>query len=309
MDVQRTKNWVTGDVLTAVDLNAEFDNLLAAPAIVNADISASAAIAYSKLALTGSILNADINSSAAIALSKLATGALPTGITIASANLVDGTIVDADVNASAAISLSKLATGALPTGITIASANITNDTIVDADVNSAAAISLSKLATGALPTGITIASANITDGTIVNADVNASAAIAESKLAFGGSAGQYVTSDGDGTLTWAVLTINRAFTWYLDGTSIVADEVGAKYIAPQNMTVVKIWYKTVSGTATIRIQKDTTDIDASNDVTSTLGSTTTITSAAITAGQVITLDITVASSCVGLTVCMECSSP
>lgn len=40
--------------------------------IVNADVSASAAIAYSKLNLSGTILNADISSSAAIARSKLA---------------------------------------------------------------------------------------------------------------------------------------------------------------------------------------------------------------------------------------------
>lgn len=61
--------------------------------IVNADISASAAIAYSKLNLADSILNADINSAAAIAYSKL--------------NL-SGSILNADVNASAAIALSKL---------------------------------------------------------------------------------------------------------------------------------------------------------------------------------------------------------
>lgn len=42
--------------------------------ITNANISGSAAIAYSKLALTGEILNADINASAAIAVSKIATG-------------------------------------------------------------------------------------------------------------------------------------------------------------------------------------------------------------------------------------------
>lgn len=42
--------------------------------IVNADVNASAAIAYSKLNLAGSILNADVNSSAAIARSKLASG-------------------------------------------------------------------------------------------------------------------------------------------------------------------------------------------------------------------------------------------
>ena len=41
--------------------------------VVNADVNASAAIAYSKLNLSGSIVNADINASAAIADTKLAT--------------------------------------------------------------------------------------------------------------------------------------------------------------------------------------------------------------------------------------------
>jgi hypothetical protein len=40
--------------------------------ITNTEISASAAIAYSKLSLTGSIVDADVNASAAIALSKIA---------------------------------------------------------------------------------------------------------------------------------------------------------------------------------------------------------------------------------------------
>jgi len=48
----------------------------------------------------GSVVNANIDASAAIALSKLATGALPTAITVASANIVDGTIVLADLAAS-----------------------------------------------------------------------------------------------------------------------------------------------------------------------------------------------------------------
>ena len=54
------------------------------------------------------ITNASISNSAAIAFSKLATGALPTAITVASANIVDGTIVNADVNASAAIAGTKI---------------------------------------------------------------------------------------------------------------------------------------------------------------------------------------------------------
>jgi hypothetical protein len=120
-------------------------------------------------AVTGDIagtVNSDLTSGASIATSIAA-----------------GVIIDADVNASAAIGLSKLATGALPSGITVASANIVDGTIVNADINASAAIALSKLATGALPSAITVASTNIVDGTIVNADVNASAAIAGTKIA------------------------------------------------------------------------------------------------------------------------------
>ena len=43
-----------------------------------------------------------------IATSKIAAGALPSDVTVASANIVDGTIVNADVNASAAIAGSKI---------------------------------------------------------------------------------------------------------------------------------------------------------------------------------------------------------
>lgn len=65
-----------------------------AGAIVNADINAGAAIAYSKLNLAGSIVNADINASAAIAYSKL--------------NLASS-IVNADIASGAAIAVNKLA--------------------------------------------------------------------------------------------------------------------------------------------------------------------------------------------------------
>ena len=43
-----------------------------------------------------------------IATSKIAAGALPSDVTVASANIVDGTIVNADVNASAAIAGTKI---------------------------------------------------------------------------------------------------------------------------------------------------------------------------------------------------------
>jgi hypothetical protein len=83
----------------------------------------------------GVIVDADISASAAIALSKLATGALPTAITVASANIVDGTIVNADVSATAAIAGSKIAPdfgaqNVLTTGtITGANLNVTGSAV------------------------------------------------------------------------------------------------------------------------------------------------------------------------------------
>lgn len=41
---------------------------------------------------TGVIVDADVSASAAIALSKLATGPLPSGITVGSGNIIDGTM-------------------------------------------------------------------------------------------------------------------------------------------------------------------------------------------------------------------------
>ena len=67
--VTRTVTWSDNQVLTASALNGEFNNLLNALALVNADISASAAIAYSKLALTGAITDADLAGS--ISASKI----------------------------------------------------------------------------------------------------------------------------------------------------------------------------------------------------------------------------------------------
>lgn len=110
---------------------------------------------------------------------------------------------------------------------------------------------------------------------------------------------------GETAPEWATLTINRAFCWYMEGTS-VDGVAGATYIAPQNMTVVKVQGKTTSGTCTVTLKKGATTIDAIN-CSSTLATETSITSAAITAGDIITLTISSASSPVGLAVTMECT--
>jgi hypothetical protein len=136
---------VTGTVITAGDTGTVTSTMILDGTIVNADINASAAIALSKLAtgalptgitiasgniVDGTIANADINASAGIVYSKLA---LSSGI------------VNADISASAAIALSKLATGALPTGITVSSGNIVDGTIINADISASAAIDGTKI--------------------------------------------------------------------------------------------------------------------------------------------------------------------
>jgi hypothetical protein len=95
-----------------------YSKLNLAGSVVNADIATGAAIAYSKLNLSGSIVNADVGASAAIAYSKL--------------NLATS-IVNADISGSAAIAYSKL--------------NLATS-IVNADIASGAAIARSKVASG-----------------------------------------------------------------------------------------------------------------------------------------------------------------
>jgi hypothetical protein len=132
--------------------NVSLTTVIGTGAIVNADVNASAAIAYSKLNLASSItssdivdatiVNADISATAAIAKTKLDLGG-----TITSADLVDGTIVNSDINASAAIALSKLAVDPLAranhTGTQAAS------TISDFDTQ----VRTSKVTDLAAPTG------------------------------------------------------------------------------------------------------------------------------------------------------------
>ena len=81
--------YITGTIPDGSISTAE----LADGAVTNAKVSATAAIAYSKLNLLASIVNADIASSAAIAYSKLA---------------LAGSIVNADIATGASIAYSKL---------------------------------------------------------------------------------------------------------------------------------------------------------------------------------------------------------
>jgi hypothetical protein len=180
--------------LTVADPTA--DNLITLPnqsgnvlvsgntSIVNADINANAAIAYSKLAAltSGNIL---VGNASNVATSVAMSG----DVTISNAGVTaigSGVIVDADVNASAAIAFSKLAS--------LTSGNI----LVGNGSNVATSVAMSG--------DITISNAGVTaigSGVIVNADINASAEIAVSKLA-NGTARQLLQTNAAGTdVEWA----------------------------------------------------------------------------------------------------------
>lgn len=167
--------------------------------ITNASISNSAAIAYSKLALTGSIVNADVSGSAAIAYSKLNLSGSILGSDISSSadisygqlNLTNG-ILDADINDSADISYSKL--------------NLVGG-IVDADISNSAAIAGTKISPTFGAQTVSTSAALRLVGSSYHTDISAAASGQSENLSFTlppslGTDGQVLASDGVGGLEW-----------------------------------------------------------------------------------------------------------
>jgi hypothetical protein len=163
-----TINDVNGTIVTTGDTGSITSTMIADSTIVNGDISASAAIAYSKLSLGNSIVNADVSTTAAIAYSKL--------------NL-SASIINADISTTAAIAYSKLNLSA---------------SIVNADISTTAAIAVSKISgLASSATTDTTNASNITSGTLPNARLvsvpnsaltNSSITIGSTAISLGSSA-------------------------------------------------------------------------------------------------------------------------
>ena len=192
--------------------------------IVNADVAAAAAIAYSKLSLTGSIVNGDIAAGANISYAKLSLGSsivnadIAAGAGIAYSKLsLSTSIVNADISTTAAIAYSKLN---LSTSIVNADISATAaiaysklnlaSAIVNADISATAAIAYSKL---------NLASA------IVNTDVSASAAIAWSKISKTGSSLADLTTRSAADLSSGILPVARLPIFVASGASHAAGAV------------------------------------------------------------------------------------
>lgn len=192
--------------------------LAGAGSIVNADINASAGIAFSKLATLTSG-NLIVGNSSNVAASVAVTGDVTisnTGVT----NIASGVIIDADINANAGIAYSKLAS--LPSGHLLVG-------------NS------SNVATGVSPTGdITISNTGVTaigTGVIVDADINTGAEIAVSKLA-DGAARQLLQTDAAGTgVEW---TSNVDIPGTLDVTGIATFDNTADFTKNITQTITSV---------------------------------------------------------------------
>lgn len=212
---------------------------IAAGAIVNADINAAAAIAFSKLAALSSA-NILVGSAGNVATSVAMTGDIAitnTGVT----SIQAGAIVNADINAAAAIDFSKLAT--------LTSGNI----LVGSAGNVATSVAMSGDATIVASGALTIAANAVTTAKILNANVTLA------KLAAGITpshvikfANQVTTVGGAAAeafaVTGAVAATDRAFVQVVnDGTAnvtvlqavVTADTLTVTFSAnPGNDTVI-----------------------------------------------------------------------
>lgn len=93
------------------------------------------------------------------------------------------------------------------------------------------------------------------------------------------------------------------FIWEVEDTVAILDEQGGHYLVPFACTVVEIYGKVDSGSCTIRLQKATSDIKNSMNITSSGDSyTTSFSITSLAKGDKLSLDVTGSSSGSGLIV-------
>ena len=130
---------------------------------------------------------------------------------------------------------------------------------------------------------------------------------------------KYLKGTGAGTSEWTTLIINRAFGFAIPGGLYVATNLSWNPISPQAMTAIKTWayVKTApTGADLILSIYNVTQAAVVGTVTiaaaATSGNSTSYTTSAIAAGDVLRLDCTQIGSSVGgsdVSVILECTQP
>jgi hypothetical protein len=132
--VDTTHTFANNEVITSTLMNN----------IIDETLFTSDALANSTLSLTAGKMKV---ATSGITSNELAVNSVTTN------TILDGAITDAKINSSAAISLSKLANGALPTGVTIDSANLVSSSVTTVTIanGNVTAEKLSGAQTGTAP--------------------------------------------------------------------------------------------------------------------------------------------------------------
>lgn len=130
---------------------------------------------------------------------------------------------------------------------------------------------------------------------------------------------KYLKATGTGTSAWTDLIINRAFGFFIPDTLSVANDVSWNPTAPQAMTCIKTWAyaRTAPVGATLIISIYNVTQAAVVGTVSILaaaqtGNSTSYTTAAIAAGDILRCDVTqIGSSTPGsnVSVILECTQP
>jgi len=225
---------LTGDITSVGNATA-----IASGVIIDADVNASAAIAYSKLATltSGNIV---LGSSVNVATSTAVTGDVTisnTGVTA----IASGVIVNADINASAAIAGSKIvaATTSVVGAVQLSDSTSTTSSVLAATPTAVKAAF--DLATAALPkAGGTLigdvildnqvdarfreATANGTNYVGFQAPASIAADVLWTLPATDGTAAQVLSTNGSGTLSWATVSGGGGGDVTLTGTQTLTNK-------------------------------------------------------------------------------------
>lgn len=206
--------------------------------LVNANIDAAAAIAYSKLSLTGGIVDADVNASAALAFSKMA--ALTASKLLESS--AGGVVVVATDSG-----YPKLTSGTPAYSSTIPRADVANGTADHVLINSGAGAMSSEATLAVTRGGTNLASYSTGDL------LYASDATTLSKRAIG-TTGDVLTVSG-GVPTWASAAAAQFFTGAMIDYAGVTAPTG--WVLASGLTIGN-----ASSNATARANADTADLFA-----------------------------------------------
>lgn len=203
---------------TTIQAGVVTSSKIAAGTIVNSNISASAAIAYSKLALSNSIVNADINSAAAIAITKLAVGTANQILgTNAGASADEWKTLTATANQVSVTHGVGTVTFATPQDIATSSAVRFGSLTLGGALDASSILSLTSTTKGFLPPVMTTTQRNAisspTDGLIV---FDSSLA----QLFLRSSSAWTPLSVGGGSGTVASGTINQLAYYAASGTTV-----------------------------------------------------------------------------------------